>query len=186
PEMANTFANHGFVAFSINYRLWPGCSIDSFHIELSNAISDVVTALKWIKKNSQTYHIDTTRIMIAGDSAGGGLVVNTAYSNPLLFIGVIDLWGGLPPYGIQKNGSKSVNAFPVSQLTPPTCMIHGSADDVVPYSVSQRLSDSLTAAKVYNEIHPLTGAKHYPNHLSDQIFPLMVTFADKIVFGNKH
>lgn len=186
PDLANTFADHGYVAFSINYRLWPDCPIDSFHIELGNAISDVVKAVKWIKGKSNEYDLDTTKIIICGDSAGGGLVVNSAYSNTPLFAGVIDMWGGLPPYGIQKNGSNSVNVFPVSRLTPPTCFIHGSVDDVVPYSVSQRLSDSLTVAKVYNELHPLTGAKHYPNNLANQIFPIMIAFADKIVFGKSN
>ena len=183
PEMAKIFANHGFVAFSINYRLWPDCPIDSFPTELDNSISDVLAALKWIKRKNSEYNIDTMKIIIAGDSAGGGLVVNTAYRNTQLFTGVIDLWGGLPPYGIQKTESNDVNACPVSRLTPPTCIIHGSMDDVVPYSVSQRLSNTLTVAKVYNELHPLPGAKHYPNNLSDQIFPIMIAFSEKIAFS---
>jgi acetyl esterase/lipase len=181
PDMATMFANQGYVVFSINYRLWPKCPIDSFHIELDNAISDVLEAVKWIKERHAEYGIDTTKIIICGDSAGGGLVVNVSYENAGLFAGCIDMWGGLPPYGIQASKSHSINIFPIKLQTPPTCIIHGTDDDVVPYYISQDLSDSLTKVGIYNELHPLHGAKHYPIHLSDQIFQIVLAFSNKIL-----
>lgn len=180
PKMAKAFANQGYVTFSINYRLWPNCPIDSFHIELDNAISDVLTAVKWINGKNSEFAIDTTKIIICGDSAGGGLVVNTSFCNARLFKGCIDMWGGLPPYGIQNKISRPVNTCPVVKGTPPTCILHGTRDNVVPYYISQSLSDSLIKAGIYTELHPLPGAGHYPIQLSEQIIPIMIDFANKI------
>ena len=187
PDIAKAFAHHGYVAFSINYRLWPGCPIDSFHIELDNAISDVKAAVNWIKANYKEYSIDTTKIIIGGDSAGGGLAVNASYCNTQIFAGCIDLWGGLPPYGA-GNQKQPVNSCPVTAKTPPTCLIHGTKDLTVPYSTSTELAGQLTIAGIYNELHTLEGAGHYPigkvgADLTIPIIQMMLDFGDKIIKG---
>ena len=66
------------------------------------AVEDVMTALGWIRAHSAQYGIDATKVLIAGDSAGGGLAVNASYrsTNMNSFLGCISLWGGVPPpYG---------------------------------------------------------------------------------------
>lgn len=160
PDMATAFATNGFVAFSINYRLWPGCP-GGCPEEIDMAVEDVMTALSWIRTHSVHYGIDATKVLIGGDSAGGGLAINTSYrsTNMNSFLGCISLWGGVPPYGSSVH---PVNASPITAQTPPTCMIHGTADTVVPYAVSANLSSNLTVAAVYNELHPLAGYNHYP------------------------
>ena len=189
PDMATAFATNGFVAFSINYRLWPGCS-DGCTQEIDMAVEDVMTALGWIRAHSVYYGIDATRVLIGGDSAGGGLAVNAAYqsTNVNSFLGCISLWGGVPPYGSDVH---PVNTVPITSQTPPTCMIHGTADTVVPYAVSVVLASNLTAAAVYNELHPLAGYNHYPvmangvydTNLVSTIINYMIAFA-KLTTGN--
>jgi acetyl esterase/lipase len=184
PDMATAFASNGFVVFSINYRLWPGCS-GSCTQELDMAVEDVMTALGWIRAHSAYYGIDATRVLIGGDSAGGGLAVNASYrgTNVNSFLGCISLWGGLPPYG---NDVHPVNACPISSQTPPTCAIHGTADTVVPYAISVNLSSNLTTSAVYNELHPLAGYNHYPvmadnvydTNLVGTIISYMIAFAN--------
>jgi|GEM_PF-5149489 len=160
PDMATAFATNGFAAFSINYRLWPGCSGGCTQ-ELDMAVADVMTALSWIRAHHADYGVDATKVLIGGDSAGGGLAINAAYrsTNVDSFLGCISLWGGVPPYGSNVH---PVNICPITAQTPPTCIIHGAADTVVPYAISAMLSSNLTAAAVYNELHPLAGANHYP------------------------
>lgn len=160
PDMATAFATNGFVAFSINYRLWPGCP-GGCPEEIHMAVEDVMTALAWIRAHSTHFGINATKVLIAGDSAGGGLAINTSYqsTNVNSFLGCISLWGGVPPYGTDVH---PVNTCPITSQTPPTCIIHGTADTVVPYAVSENLSSNLTAAAVYNELHPLAGYNHYP------------------------
>ncbi len=189
PDMATAFAENGFVAFSINYRLWPGCT-GGCTDEITMAVEDVMTAVGWIRANSAHYGIDATRVLIGGDSAGGGLAVNASYqsTNENSFLGCISLWGGVPPYGTNVH---PVNLSPITSQAPPTCMIHGTADTVVPYAVSVMLSSNLTAVAVYNELHPLEGYNHYPvmdngvyqTNLACTIINDMVAFA-KLAAGN--
>ena len=189
PDMATAFATNGFVAFSINYRLWPGCP-GGCTGEIDMAVEDVMTALSWIRAHSAYYGIDATRVLIGGDSAGGGLAVNAAYQSTNInsFLGCISLWGGVPPYGSNVH---PVNTVPITSQTPPTCMIHGTADTVVPYAVSVTLASNLTAAAVDNELHPLAGYNHYPvmangvydTNLVSTIINDMIAFAKRIT-GN--
>jgi acetyl esterase/lipase len=189
PDMATAFATNGFVAFSINYRLWPGCS-DGCTPEIDMAVADVLTALSWIRAHHTDYGVDATKVLIAGDSAGGGLAVNTAYqsTNVNSFLGCISLWGGVPPYGSDVH---PVNLHPVTAQTPPTCIIHGTADTIVPYAISVNLSSNLTAAGVYDELHPLAGYDHYPvmangiydTNLVGTIINTMMAFA-RLTTGN--
>jgi acetyl esterase/lipase len=189
PDMATAFATNGFVAFSINYRLWPGCS-EGCTPEIDMAVEDVMTALGWVRAHRTDYGVDATKVLIAGDSAGGGLAVNTSYqsANVNSFLGCIALWGGVPPYG---SGVHPVNLYPITAQTPPTCLIHGTADTVVPYATSVNLSSNLTAAGVYIELHPLAGYNHYPvmtngvylTNLVGTIINTMVAFA-KLTTGN--
>ena len=60
-------ANAGFAWFSIDYRLAP-----QFHFP--EAISDVNSAIRWVKANAAKYHVDATKIALIGESAGGFLV----------------------------------------------------------------------------------------------------------------
>ncbi|MBL8829350.1 MAG: alpha/beta hydrolase, partial [Planctomycetaceae bacterium] len=57
----------GFAWFTINYRLapqhrWPACA------------DDVATAIRWVKHHAKEYQVDTRRIALIGESAGGHLV----------------------------------------------------------------------------------------------------------------
>lgn len=185
PDMATAFASNGYAAFSINYRLWPNSGED-FPLELEMAVEDVMTAVDWIREHQDLYGADASKVLIAGDSAGGGLAVNASYrtNNAASFLGCISLWGGLPPY----NGTvHAVNTCPINDQTPPTCLIHGTADPGVPYAISENLSSNLTAASIYNELHALEGYSHYPvmvngvynSNLVGSIIQYMIRFAEQ-------
>ena len=60
----------GFSWFSIDYRLAP-------EVQFPQAISDVYSAIRWVRANAAKYHVDTSRIALIGESAGG-LLVNYA------------------------------------------------------------------------------------------------------------
>jgi acetyl esterase/lipase len=59
-------ASRGYVAVSTSYRLAP-------KYQFPAAIYDVKAAVRWVKANAVTYHIDPDRIGVTGDSAGGHL-----------------------------------------------------------------------------------------------------------------
>ena len=174
-KTAKAFVSAGYVSFSINYRLNSTGKIDV--TVLGSAVSDVLSAIRWIRTHSDEYEINPDKI--AGDSAGGGIVINTAYSDSgkTLIKGCIDLWGGLCFNRLNKDANQwgePVNYFPIEPDVPPTCIIHGDKDEVVPFRTSEDLANELNRSSVYNELHVLKGAFHYPEARADQFIPLMV------------
>src|SRR3984893_4884770 len=60
-------ANAGFAWFSIDYRMAP-------EFKFVDTREDVSTAIRWVKANAQKYHLDVTKVVLIGESAGGLLV----------------------------------------------------------------------------------------------------------------
>jgi acetyl esterase len=65
---ATALAQHGFVAFSIDYHLdvtprWP------------TELEDVQRAVRWVQDNAATYGVDPSNVGILGSSAGGNLAM---------------------------------------------------------------------------------------------------------------
>lgn len=65
--LALRFANRGFVVFNINYRLAPRHRFPA-------AIEDACAAFDWVARNAHIYGADLSRLVLAGESAGGNLV----------------------------------------------------------------------------------------------------------------
>ena len=90
-NMAPTFlplADANFAWFSIDYRMAP-------EFRYRDAIVDIDTAIKWLKSNAKTYKVDTRKIIISGESAGGYLVnYAAAHETPETKVAaVVDFYG---------------------------------------------------------------------------------------------
>lgn len=75
---ALSYASSGFVTASVNYRLTPHNNDGSAELRqaaIIEAADDVMNAIRFLKKNAATYHIDTSRVAIVGTSAGGALAL---------------------------------------------------------------------------------------------------------------
>lgn len=66
------FAERGYTVFDVDYRLAPP-------VAWKLAVEDAACAASWIAANANTYHIDSTRMLAAGQSAGAGLALQLAY-----------------------------------------------------------------------------------------------------------
>lgn len=64
--MAQRLAEQGYVTLPVEYRL-------SLEAKYPAAVHDIKAAIRWAKQNAEKYCIDTTRIAIEGNSAGGQL-----------------------------------------------------------------------------------------------------------------
>jgi acetyl esterase/lipase len=69
--LSKPLTDAGIAWFSINYRLapkhpWPAC------------LEDVQSAIRWVRANAVTYHVDSKRIALLGYSAGGQLAALAA------------------------------------------------------------------------------------------------------------
>ena len=72
--LCKVLANHGYVVFTINYRLAP-----AHH--LKTQAEDAMAAVIWVKRHAQEYGGDPARIGVAGGSAGGHLGALVAWAS---------------------------------------------------------------------------------------------------------
>jgi acetyl esterase len=69
------YASHGWLVISTQYRL----ATATDHT-WNQAPGDVACALAWTARNATQLGVDLNRLVLAGDSAGGNLAINLAYS----------------------------------------------------------------------------------------------------------
>jgi acetyl esterase/lipase len=95
PMTLAALAAHNYVVVSIDYRL-------SGEAHFPAPLQDVKSAIRWLRSHAQDYRIDTTRIAIWGEEAGGQLAALAGTS-----CGVAALE---PPGSTDKQESDCVNA----------------------------------------------------------------------------
>jgi acetyl esterase len=81
-------ANAGFAWFSIDYRMAP-------EFRFVETKEDVSAAIRWVKANAKTYHVDVSKIVLIGESAGGLLVnyAGTHETPDTKVAAVVDMYG---------------------------------------------------------------------------------------------
>jgi acetyl esterase/lipase len=80
-----SFAQRGYVCAAINYSLHKGnfsFKYDVLKKDCYKAVDDLKSAIAYFKLNAARYHIDTSKIILAGNSAGGMIALQAAYCNP--------------------------------------------------------------------------------------------------------
>ncbi len=164
-EMANRFARKGYVGISIDYRLRAKPK-DNLKETISDAVEDAFKALEWLRQNSNSLKVGTSKIIVAGGSAGGilgsNLCLNEAFANisdKSGIIGFANLWGSPGADWGEMN---------IVRNAPHTIIVHGTEDALVAYGNSVALVEKLTAAGVRNELVTIEGAGHTPvKHMDD-------------------
>jgi acetyl esterase/lipase len=177
----NYFANAGYQVATINYRLAP-----KFHSPAPQ--EDVHAAFVWLRSHAAELKIDTNNFVLTGRSAGGQIVLTTAYTGNengvrgvAAFYGPNDmLWsynhptkmlimdsrlvqrdflGGSPAEVPERYLAESP-IFHVTSQTVPTLLVHGKIDAHVYYEQSVRLSKKLEENKVRHMLLTLPWATH--------------------------
>jgi predicted esterase len=171
------FAKRGYVCAAIDYRLGKKDFRFEFDDLVRNclaAVHDTRLAIAWFKANAARLRIDTNRIILAGNSAGGMMGLQTAYSSDaeiLKLLGrpdssqashaiepggiaaIINFWGGI----FQSDWLQNARV--------PIVSVHGRLDNIVPYdhrgfplygsAAIHRVADSLgipNRLKTYDEL----------------------------------
>ena len=169
----------GFTWFTINYRLAPEHPYPA-------AVVDVESAVRWVKAHAKEYKVDTRRIALMGESAGGHLVafVGVRPTKQTRVAAVVDFYG---PHDLARRESgreevsKSLRLFlgvdkpdaaglaklkeasPITYVKrglPPFLFIHGTKDVTVPFEQSTLLCDQLKASGNRCEVFAVEGAPH--------------------------
>jgi acetyl esterase/lipase len=169
----------GYTCVSTEYRLsgeakWPA------------PLHDVKACLRFMRRESRGLGIDPNRIAISGNSAGGHLAlmvagtagaadfegkggsagVGTHVSACVAFYAPTLLVGAQPPELFEQGAGEDVTraASPLTYAArpdfPPTLLLHGNRDEVVPERASLEMYRALRAAGVRAELHIFSDAPH--------------------------
>ena len=165
------YAEKGFVTATVSYRL----KKDSIY---PAAIEDVLDAVDFLYQNANTYGSDTSRVALVGGSAGAHLAMLAGYGweNPQRHKvkAVVDIYGPVDlttPYGqtqfmvtdfIGHSYSEKPELYweasPARYLKedlPPTLILQGTSDNLLPPSQSDTLHVRLNRLGVSNVYHRL-------------------------------
>ncbi len=171
----SSFFKNNMAVANVEYRLTPQATAPA-------AVQDVRCALVYLFEHAKELHIDTSKIVIMGGSAGAHLALmagmlandkrfdqNCGSTQDIHVAAIIDKYGitDVWDWGYGKNitsksatnwlgkykedeaFAKSVSPMQyVSAQNPPTLIIHGDADPVVPYQQSVLLYEKMKAAGV--------------------------------------
>lgn len=74
--MAHQLCKAGYLCLSVEYRML-------LEAPYPAALKDIKTAIRWIRSQAETYHVDTSFVAIYGCSAGGQLAALAASTNAL-------------------------------------------------------------------------------------------------------
>ena len=178
PPIFQPLTRGGFAWFTIDYRLAPAARVQ-------DQIDDVMSALAWVHQHAGEYRVDPKRIALLGESAGAYLVDYVAIAAPrstpvaavVSFYGPADMLSQrqgrpLPEamrsfFGVtgnnaaaEENLKKLSPYYMVHKNLPPFLLLHGTADEQVPYEQSPRFCEALTAQGNRCELYTVPGGRH--------------------------
>ncbi|MBX3252606.1 MAG: alpha/beta hydrolase [Chitinophagaceae bacterium] len=171
PLWSKTFARRGYVCAAVNYRFSKKNTLNDFK-ELARAcyyaVEDIHKAVDYLTTNHAAFGIDTNYIILAGNSAGGMIALQTVYAsynelgklagldiaekeaavhNGLNICAVVNFWGAM------------YDTTWLHNVKVPIVSVHGRKDGIVPYDHKK--------APVYGSyaIHKNADALGIPNSL---------------------
>ena len=168
---AETLAEHGIVTFAAEYRFTEVATLDEI-------IADAASAVRWTRERARRLGIHPGRIIALGHSAGGHLAASTAVLSAL---DEADAYAQasprpnalalLAPYAATSEtageylppGADIADYEPrenIGRRVPPTLIIQGTADTVVPAADSSAYHEALVAAGVDSTLRLLEDVGH--------------------------
>ncbi|MDR4948016.1 prolyl oligopeptidase family serine peptidase [Neobacillus cucumis] len=221
PELVS-FAKKGYVIATVEHRL-------SNEALFPAQLVDVKAAVRYLKANANTYHIDPENVGVWGDSSGGYLASFlgiTSHSGEFDLeeedkelsssVKAVTNWYGPTDFlqmnnyfsiqdhdapdspeslliggPLQENKEKVRLANPITYISkdsdiPPFLIMHGDADELVPYNQSELLFTALKNNGHKATMYKLEGEKHgTAGFYNEKVLELVQTFFDKHLKGHK-
>lgn len=172
--------DNGYAVFMVRHGSAP-------LFKVPEAVADVRRAVRYIRLNADDFGVDPDRLGVTGGSAGGHLSLmlgnasdegDSESNDPIEQTGnrVAAVVAYFPPVDLQGltgpnerfpaldfDPEKAAGISPVlfvSEDDPPTLLIHGDQDDLVPLGHSERIKAAFDEAKVTSELIVIEGAGH--------------------------
>jgi acetyl esterase/lipase len=187
PEWGYDICRHlsklGIAAISFEYRL---SSIGGYCP--ADAVSDAKSAIRWTREHSAELGIDPNMVLAGGISAGGHLAACTAmvpgFDDPddnmnystmpqavVLHTTPVNPAKDNHFTELLQGRAKPENLSPFHHVKggmPPTCIIQGTADEIVLYDSVKEFSIKMQEAGNQCVLHTIEGADHFSIHMTDQ------------------
>ncbi|ELZ28160.1 esterase [Halosimplex carlsbadense 2-9-1] len=181
--LERALAEQGYVCFDANYRL-------SGEATFPTPVEDAAAAVRYAKANADEYGVDSDRIATTGHSAGAHLAaliaaadggfdstdapVSSTVAAAAPISGVYDLrdreqatandverqFLGGGPDEVPERYERASPAAHVDDATPPTLLLHGDDDDLLPADGAREYARTLAAADRPVELGILPGGGH--------------------------
>lgn len=172
--------DNGYAVFMVRHGSAP-------LFKVPEAVADVRRAVRYIRLNADDFGVDPERLGVTGGSAGGHLSLmlgnasdegNSGSNDPIeqtgnrvaavvAYFPPVDLQGLTGPNerfpALEFDAEKAAAISPVlfvSEDDPPTLLIHGDQDELVPLSHSERIKAAFDEANVTSELVVIEGAAH--------------------------
>ena len=170
---AKYFSKRGVVCILVDYRVRDRQKTTPFE-----SLKDAKTSIRFIREQAHKFHIDTSKIVAAGGSAGGHLAAATALIDDyneksdnlsvsaipnalVLFNPVID--NGPGGYGFERIGEAYKNFSPLHNIKagmPPTILFLGTNDDLIPVETAKYFQMAMEKVKSKSVLHLYEGQRH--------------------------
>ena len=178
---ARYFSQRGLVCFLVDYRVKNRQKTTPFE-----AVKDAKSAIRFIRAHATGFHIDTSKIIASGGSAGGHLAATTAVITDyneitddtsvscvpnalVLFNPVID--NGPDGYGFERIGDAYKTFSPMHNIKtgmPPTIFMLGTKDNLIPVETGKKYQKEMEKVgsrcelKIYEDgIHGFFNYKNF-------------------------
>lgn len=208
------YAKKGFITFSFQYRLsiTGDGTVPHPDITLVECVKDARSAMRWIRENAASFHVDPDKIIAGGQSAGGQLALSTAMFDDineesdnlsispvpnalLLFssnLNTLEAWADWL-MGERRNEIWSVSPYHnLKSGMPPAIEFHGTADCMVPFYILNLFKEKTISLGNYFESVVFEGRGHYlgegndtyATYYNEDVLELTDIFLEKFGFMN--
>lgn len=186
-SFVTAFLAHGFIVCTVEYRLADGTATGAI---APAAVEDALLAAQWFWQHLDYYHIDKTKYVSTGGSAGGhlalmvGMATSAAQAGPVnptdfKIAAIVNGYGPTDVTDLLSRGTSwavqwlpantpdragiAARMSPINYVRadiPPLITVQGSDDTTVPVVQNQDLVAALQAAGADASMHLVAGAGH--------------------------
>lgn len=149
PIFAQALTAAGWACVSPDYPVYNTDEEVDFLKAVTIEAETIQLSYEYVKAEAGRLSLDISRAVILGGSAGAMGAFYAISAHPGQYKAFFNMWG--PPY-----------ALPDMTGFPPTLSVHGTADQLVPYSLEAPVQAELERLGIKHELVSLKGARHTP------------------------
>lgn len=195
-DLCRHYASKGMPAISFQYRLSSKGGFTPV-----DALEDARSAIRWTRKNAEELNIDPEKVIAGAISAGAHLAASAAaidgFDDPDDDLGISPVPNALALQSaclntvivedfafLLQGRAEPEDLSPYHHLKagmPPMCLIHGTADDLVPFESVREYAEKSVALGNRCDLYPFEGTDHFFGNVDGaEVFRLIDEFFESL------